>query len=156
MQAGQYEAKIVDYGAGETSKGTPRIFVKFEVVDGNPLGGEKIFWHGYLSAGAINNTLKALLVMGCTSPDLEPLKNGPESGLLDMDTPVSITVEEEEYQGKITPKVKWVNALGGSKFRKDVTPQVASALSGAAGAMAALMAKQGVKATVNKEEGPGF
>ena len=93
---GKYSGKFVSLIVTESQKGTPCVQCIIETPDGT---AEAFL---YLSDAAAENTMKRLSSFGWNG-DFETL-NEQLTG-----QPVVITVEEEEYQGELLLKVKWVN-----------------------------------------------
>jgi hypothetical protein len=89
----------------KTSKGDPQVLVVFEILSPGPQQGSKIGWYGFFTPKTQERTLEALYACGWHGPDLTDL-----SGVGDRE--VEIVVEEEEYQGKVRSKVRWVNVPG--------------------------------------------
>lgn len=153
MQAGRFEAKVFDYYATTSKSGNPQVKVVFELVDTQ----EKVTAFLGLGEKSIQHTLKALITLGMREPNMEALEQGAKSGLLDQDTTVNITIEMQEYNGKTSPKVKWINPRGrGQEQRQALDAQAKQALSGLNGAFAMAMAKEGITPKFNADEGVPF
>ena len=114
---GRHQARVIDYGLTETKAGDPQVRVKFKLVG----DGSEITWFGSLKEGKASEiTIDSLLVCGLHGTDLLILEGGSGSGALNEEKIVSIVVEDEEYNGKTTTKVKWINSLdGGAKKLSD-------------------------------------
>jgi len=119
--AGTFEAKVVDYGLKETKSGTQQVVVRFRWNDEFEYN-----WYGSFNEGKAREiTMKSLQVLGLSSNEIWNLADGPESGMLDTDKLVSIKVEHEQgMDGKLYPKIKWVNELGGGAVRVRVRVRV--------------------------------
>lgn len=100
-----YRAKAVEYGLGTTAGGKEQLAVRFEVQDPET-PGQSFTWYAYFTDAALERTIESLRHCGWTGDDLSDL-----SGIERNE--VSIVVEDEEYEGKVRAKVRWVNALGG-------------------------------------------
>ena len=123
IEPGKYEARIVNYGIGQTKAGDPQVMVLLEYLDKDGQSHE-ITWYGHVkSPEAANITAKALLCCGMRGNEIGDLADGVESGVLDTETPVKITVELEPKQdGNGTyARVKWINRLGGQAFQGRLT-----------------------------------
>ena len=116
IAAGIYEAVAVEQATdngpcfvqfGETKSGTEQVAVVFELL-GGPDAGSRITWHGYFSDKATKRTLATLKLLGFTGDDLMALYTQR------LNQQVSLTIEHEEYNGKTSAKIKWVNAPGGA------------------------------------------
>lgn len=89
---------------------TPFVAVCCEILSG-PDAGQKITWWGYFSdnAGAsgktvTDRTLESLRHMGFKGDDLDKFNDqNPE-------VEFQIVVDHETYEGKVRPKVQWVNS----------------------------------------------
>lgn len=116
VAAGKYLAKIKSYGIGSTKDGKEKLDVLFVFKD--EMGSEQtLWWSGYFSEKALPITAKALLTMGLKDgAKYNNLGEGPDSGLLEMDRDVEIDVKHEEFNGKTTAKIAWVNRPGGNQF----------------------------------------
>ena len=125
IPAGRHSAKVIDYGLGETKNGDPQVKIRFK-LDGD---GSEITWFGSLKEGRAREiTIDALLVCGMVGDDLNDLSGGAGSGILNEKKSVSIVVEDEEYNGKTTTKVKWINDIdgGGRSLAPDKKPLLKS------------------------------
>lgn len=103
-KVGTFKAKALRFKTDPSSGGTPRVSVEFSVTEG-PEAGSTIWWDGWLTDKAQERTCESLMHCGWTGADFETL---PGLGTQD----VELVCEEEEYQGKKTVKVKWVNDPG--------------------------------------------
>lgn len=67
----------------------------------------------YVTSGAIDRTEESLLTMGLTRAELDDPQTFQDidAVLTGKGTQYQIVVEEEEYKGKVSLKVKWVNPL---------------------------------------------
>lgn len=118
IQPGIFEAKISNYAITTTQGGDPQVAILFDYNDheGTP---HEITWFGTLKEGKGQEiTLKTLLYCGFAGTDPAELASGVESNLLDTVTPVKITIEENNYNGKTSMRVQWVNRIGGNMAGK--------------------------------------
>jgi len=89
-------------------KGTPCVSVLFEDETGDTI----TYW-GYLTDAALQYTLKSLAAMGWDSAEHDGrIDTLNETDLL-VGRKVEIVVDEEEFEGKVRSKVKFVNEIGG-------------------------------------------
>jgi hypothetical protein len=140
---GKYVAKIIDYTVNADEGKTPNIEVRFSfVVDGSETEWS---WYGYVTEKAMKTTMRALVAMGLSTPDLDRLADGVESNILDHLTPVVIDVENETYEGKTRSKIRWVNKMGGRSFERLAPTQAKAAVSPFKGFAAAFLAENGIK-----------
>ena len=51
------------------------------------------------------------------SNDLSVLARGPEGEALEFNKELLVTVHHETYEGKTRAKIKWINLIGGDKFK---------------------------------------
>jgi hypothetical protein len=131
IQPGTYEARVSDYGIGTVKDGAPQVMVllNYKDQDGD---SHDVTWFGSLKEGKAQEiTLKALLTMGFAGDDVAALADGIHSNLLDAVTPVSIVIEEHEYQGKKSMRVQWINSMGGKTMEKRIEKSQAKILMGA-------------------------
>lgn len=117
VPAGQYRAVAVpasvdgqkmwaQFGRSK-EKLTPQVAVFFALLDEGPYRGRRLLWMGYFTENSTDRTIEALRLCGFKGDDLAALPSQ------DLDLEVSVTVENEEYEGKTRAKIAWVNAPGG-------------------------------------------
>lgn len=150
MNMGKYAARVADYAIVTTKSGDPMVNVKFVLNQ----GGEQVYWNGTLKPGKGQEiTIKALLVMGLSKDAaVENLADGPSSGLLDLNKDVEIEVQMEDFNGKVTPKVRWVNEIGGAKFKNAMSRQDFKARLGGLNLRGALKAAEAEVGVKNKQD----
>jgi hypothetical protein len=86
-------------------KGTPYVRVQYEVMTAGAWLGEKVRWTGWLTPAARKRTLEALRISGWDPACNDLMKL---TGLGSCN--VQIEVEHETADdGKVWPRVKWVN-----------------------------------------------
>jgi hypothetical protein len=105
LPAGTYRAQALDGHLGYTSKGKEQIVVKFVIVDG-PQKDQALTWFGFFSDACFDRTIQSLRYCGWQGDDVSDL-SGIDRHAVDL------VVEHDEYQGKVTPKVRWINQIGG-------------------------------------------
>lgn len=74
-----------------------------------------ITWVGVFSDKTTERTIESLQTAGWQGDDLSELADQPGSQVLPAE--VSLTIEGEEYDGQMRPKVQWVNKPGGGQFK---------------------------------------
>lgn len=112
---GRYRARAKEWGLGESSTGKEQVAVAFEFTDSEYIG-QGLTWYGYFTESALDITVRALRTMGWSGTDLLEL-----SGL---DTnEVELVVENEEYNGRTSAKVQFVNPIGGLALKTPMTPE---------------------------------
>lgn len=123
MDDGRYVARACAGALGYTSKQKPQIAIDLEITQGES-AGQHVTWYGYFSDAAHERTFAALRTLGWEGDDLSDLTG------IDKNE-VSITLKSEEYEGKWTQKVAWINPLGGLvlKDRMDASQLKAFAAS---------------------------
>lgn len=112
ISPGRYIARASDWRFTVSSTGSEQLAVSFQLE-----AGDTLTWWGSFSDKALPHTMKALRAMGWRGTDLAELDN--HGGGLDGQQ-VELVVEESEYQGRVSPKVRWVNSLGGISTAKGV------------------------------------
>ena len=116
MNEGQFTAKISNYGLQETKNGNVMAVVQFEFEDSESKR-HKLSWRGSFNGGALEWTLKTLLICGLTGNDPTVIADGPSSGVLNMEKEFNITIKHEiGTDGKAYWKVAWVNEVGFSNL----------------------------------------
>jgi hypothetical protein len=103
IRAGTYKARAKEWAFGLSQTGKEQIAITFDILDEEERG-ETITWYGYFSDAALNRTVEALHYCGWDGDNLEQI------GHL-KDHEVQLVVEDEEYEGKVRTKVRWVNAI---------------------------------------------
>jgi hypothetical protein len=103
LQDGTYRARAVSGEIGNSSSGKEQIGIVFDLLD---FQGQRITYFGSFSDNAFEHTMKAMRTAGWLGDDLSDLSSigGPSA------PEVQLVVANEEYQGKVYTKVKWVNA----------------------------------------------
>ena len=100
IKPGVYSAKIFNYGILVSKAGKPNLVIDFE-CEGKVL-------RKYLGLGDANSkdyTAKVLTEMGYTSTKLDDFSEG--KGLKDAE--YFLVIENQEYNGKITESIKFIN-----------------------------------------------
>jgi hypothetical protein len=142
-------AKGVTADLGYTGNGREQVAVQFQIIDG-PYAGRSLTWYGFFGDELNGNakktpteiTIKALRACGWSGDDITDLKG------IDSEE-VELVIVVDNYQGKTSNKVKWVNKPGGGLALKERMDDKARA------AFKARMAKkvQAVSAQIVREEG---
>jgi hypothetical protein len=100
-----YRAKATLWDLGETETGKEQVAVEFMILTPDA-DVDRITWFGFFTEKTFDRTIESLRIMGWTGNDLSDLQG--------LDTnEVDLVIADEEYKGKWTPKVRWVNRAGG-------------------------------------------
>lgn len=101
--AGTYRARAVEAELGYASTGTEQVAVSFELLEGDA-AGQRITWYGYFSDKGAARTIESLKHCGW------------DGNLEDLSTvgcqECQIVLDWEEFNGRESLRVKWVNGLG--------------------------------------------
>lgn len=127
IQAGTYDVEVDATFLGKSAKkGTGYVAVRFKDEV-----GDTITAYLYTSDKAIERTIETLGVLGwdlnANNGDLYTLH---ETQLL-VGAKAEIVVEDEEYNSKIYPKVRWINEPGGGGRSEGMAPDEAKAFAAA-------------------------
>lgn len=104
---------------GRSSNGNTQIAVEFEVLGKDEAEeyrptGETITWIGHFTDKTADRTIESLLHAGWQGEDPSELAEISAASVLP--TAVDLACEPEEYDGKWTLKVQWVNKVGAGRF----------------------------------------
>lgn len=91
---------------GDTKDGLPQVVVLFAIIDG-PWSGRRLYWFGFFTEKSAKRTIESLRFCGFKGDDLSALLSQK------INQEVSITVGHNDWEGKVTARVDWVNAAGG-------------------------------------------
>lgn len=95
----------------ESSTGTAGLRLPLEITSGE-CKGTLCEYVGWLSHAALPRTVKTLVEVFGWDRNLDALGKLLDSGPF-VGKECEITVEDEEYNGKTYPKIKWLNRAGG-------------------------------------------
>lgn len=124
-ESGSYKAKAVDWGFNTTRNGNPELVIEFAVP--MPDGSKEMqFAHLYFTEGAFDRAVESLRIMGWKGEELSELDN--KGGGIDANE-VSLEIEMEKYEGKVTPKVQWINSGSGGHRQAPLTGDALKAFS---------------------------
>ncbi|HZL99005.1 MAG TPA: hypothetical protein VFD43_02035 [Planctomycetota bacterium] len=117
---GTYRAKvgsIDDVQFGFTEKGNEQVAVAFTLLV-EPYVNAQITWFGYFTDKTVETTLKALRNCGWQTDDLNDL-TGVDAREVDL-----VIESEEDQQGRLRARVRWVNQVGGKvKLNNTMSPE---------------------------------
>lgn len=143
---GTHRARPIDAALGLTGTGKEQIGIMFEHAE----TGERITWYGYFTDGTFERTIESLRYIGWQGTDLTDFALGLPEGVANE---VDIVVEDEEDQrdGTIRRKVRWVNSGGGVAVKDRLSEdQARSFAARMKQRIAASQAKAGVKPTSSR------
>lgn len=126
LDAGSHIGAVEDYGISESSKKQPQAFIKFKISKGEGNGFATLTWFGGLSEtvpqGKENSpahyTVKTLLDCGFSGQEVEDLAQGVTSGVISHGKEMALEIEDNEYEGVIRSRIKWVNPIGAGGPKK--------------------------------------
>lgn len=147
MENGTYRARATSWVLGETSTGKEQVAVEFSLTDPE-LQGERIAWYGFFTEKTFERTIESLRACGWTGDNLEDLSG------LDANE-VDLVIEQETYEGKTTPRVRWVNRPGAIGVKTALAPEKAKTFAAKMKAqIRAFDASQGKKAAPASSSAP--
>lgn len=123
-----------------------RVMANFEVIEG-AFSGRRFFWDGYMTKAAGKRTTESLRYMGLKGDDL----SGAETQ--ELNQIVSIKIEHNEYEGRVSARIAFVNSPDGGGGV--ATIKIENALSDAETRKFAAMMRKSV-AAVPEAEGKRF
>jgi hypothetical protein len=91
---------------------TPCVTVALKITEGT-FEGEKVYSDLWLTEKPFDRSIESLRNLGWKGDDLRDLST--------VNGECEVVLEEEEYNGKVQTKVKWINALGGGKPKLEAT-----------------------------------
>jgi hypothetical protein len=165
MEPGTHVAKVKAARFIKSKTGT----LGFEVAFIIGAEQERMTWVGWLSPKAIDNTMRTLVDVlgfnGNDAVDANGVLTDPKA--LDYTREVALVIENESYTNpetgntSVSPRIKWVNTLGGGQYA-GVAPESVKNDLGACGFKAAFLAarqnagkpRAKVDTTVNSEDVP--
>lgn len=108
LKNGFYKARVLTHYIATSSKGTASIKFQFELLDAPD---KRTIWGDlWLTDAALENTFRTLFeAFGWRGQNLESLHYGGQLNEMEC----SLVVENETYEDKTRPKVKFINAPGG-------------------------------------------
>lgn len=110
---GNFKARAKEWDFGVSSNGNEQIAILFVITQGEHAGKTRT-WYGSFSDAAIDRTLDSMRHCGWDGDSLATVDDLSNNE-------VEIVIEEEEYQGKVREKVKWVNKPASLKLQNQLT-----------------------------------
>lgn len=130
LPEGKYEVEVVDAYMTESQSGTPGLVFRFENLEGHQ---ECI---RYITPNTTDRVIEDLETMGFPRAKLSDMANLDKLKDFIKGNSVRIVVKDEEYQGKSTPKVAWINKPGAMrKESPDIRANIFALLNGKAPAL---------------------
>ena len=107
IEKGIHKAQAISFDLGTNEKtGSDFALIVFRVVEGEQCEGEEIYHRLYFTDAAAENSMLVMRKMGWIGDDICTVTEE------DLPTVVEIIVDEEEFNGKTSMKVKWVRSVG--------------------------------------------
>lgn len=114
LDPGRYDGKISDYGISKTSKGKKQAFIVFDI------NGKSLTWYGGLDPvpsepgkrAQLEFTIKTLLDCGFSNDSVESMAAGKDSNALPLGKEMTLTIEDNLYNGETSSRIQWVNEKG--------------------------------------------
>lgn len=124
IPVGTWDATVVASVLGKTGTGKEQIAITFQDEAGN-----RSTWYGYFTDAAIERTLETLQILGWVAAQNDWRLDTLHNTDLIVGAKAAIVVEDEEYDGKIRAKIRWVNELGGGAVKEQMAPAEAEAFA---------------------------
>lgn len=105
LDPGRYTARAIEAALGKTNGGKPQVAVLFEVTQGDATGSQ-ITWYGYFTDKTEQRTYESLTACGWNGDNLATLDG------VDTEEVSLVVAHEEDLDGELQAKVRWVNKLG--------------------------------------------
>jgi hypothetical protein len=146
-----YDAQAIACGLGEAQTGTPQIAITYQLFDGDDVIGEAPYY-GFLTDAAMEYAIKTCRTSGWEGNDISELDdcNCAEK----LPNRIQVVLEENEWEGEVSVRVKWVNAGGGVRLKKRLDPAGKARLADRIKARIMLMEKQGGKPAASRQAPP--
>ena len=106
IDEGIYRARAVEGALGYTSNNTEQVAVDFAITEEGH-ENQRITWYGFFTEKTVETTLKSLRAMGWAGDDLSDL-SGIDANEVYLDIQ-----HEEDQEGNLRARVRWVNATAG-------------------------------------------
>ena len=133
LPQGNYVGKIEDYGVSNSKAGKAQAFIKFKIDKGPGEGYAELTWFGGLSnevaqgkkRSPMSRTVETLLDCGFKGNDTDDLATGPGNEVLKLGTEMSLTIQDDEYEGVLRSKIAWVNVVGAGGVKRATKEELA-------------------------------
>lgn len=120
---GTFKARATEGALGWTSKGKEQVAVNFVLLEGDAEGSQ-VTWYGYFSDKTQDGTIKSLRACGWLGDDLSDL-----TGIDANEVWLVIEHEENEQDGSVRARVRWVNGGGGVQMKERMDADQARAFA---------------------------
>lgn len=134
IAAGKYKARALSAEIGYAKTGSEMVLVNFQIADSTTV----MPWYGTITESSAKRVMESLLFTGWDGVDFENW-NGLGSKEVEL-----VIEEEPDASGKLWPRVKWVNRLGGGSLKQVMTqPQRAHFAAKMKGVVAEVLGSAG-------------
>lgn len=110
---GRYKARGIEGALGTTSKNNPQVAVLVEITEGEYAGQQRT-WYGHFTDKTEERTLESLRHLGWETDDLTDLR-----GIDANEVSIIIGHEEDERDGTMRERVRWINSGGSGLAMKE-------------------------------------
>lgn len=116
-----YRARAKQWGLGESSTGKEQVGISFDITTPDA-DIQTITAYLYFTEQTWERTVESLRHCGWTGTDVSDLTG------LDANE-VELVIEDDTYDGKTRPKVKWINRIGGLELKAPLSGEKLKAFS---------------------------
>lgn len=106
MEEGRYVATCVNIDFATTEKGNNYARLVMRIAPGEQFEGEDVFYYMYFTEKTSQRSVDTLRTLGWTGDNIADVTHH------DIQTAVEIDVQRNEYEGKLSFRVGWINAIG--------------------------------------------
>jgi len=106
MEEGRYVATCVNIEFAITEKGTAYARLVMRIAPGEQFEGEDVFYYMYFTEKASSRSVETLRILGWTGDNLGEVSHHHIPNV------VEIEVKQNEYKGKTSFRIEWINAVG--------------------------------------------
>jgi hypothetical protein len=108
ITAGDHLARCHKLELGVTSTGKEQAKITFVLCDENDFDNDRVITgYLYFSDKAMKHAIRSLRAMGWAGDDIDELPALADAK--ELYNIVRLTIEHDEYKGKVSHKVKWIN-----------------------------------------------
>lgn len=102
------------FGEANNEKKTRQVAVRVKITDGEFANTERT-WYGFFTEATMNKTLEQCRNFGAQGDDMTAWVKQA------LTEPVTIVIKHEEYNGKVSEKIAWINRPGGGEMKNQLT-----------------------------------